>query len=315
MRETEALKKVLTVRPFNVHEQAFLNKRFDMIYAADVPDRPSWLRSHAADIRAVITNGRIGLTAEEISALPQLGIICASGAGYENIDMDLARSRGILVTNSPGGNAPAAADHALALMLAVARRIVALNRLVLRGGWRDAHLLPDQIAGRSLGILGLGAIGREVATRGTGFGMSVRYFSRNVVEGVPWERADSIVALAEQSDFLVVSVPGGPATKGLVDAEVLRKLGPHGYLVNVSRGSNVVTQDLIAALRDGVIAGAGLDVVEGEPNVPQTLREMENVVVTPHVAGLSPESSIARLQLIAQNLDAYFDTGTCVTPV
>lgn len=129
--------------------------------------------------------------------------------------MDQARNRGILVANSPGGNAPAVADHAL--MLAVARKIVVLNRLVLRGGWRDAHVLPNQIAGRRLGILGLGAIGREVAARGAGFGMSVRYFSRNVVEGVPWERAESIAALAEESDFLVVSVPGGPATKGLFE--------------------------------------------------------------------------------------------------
>jgi lactate dehydrogenase-like 2-hydroxyacid dehydrogenase len=310
-----AFEQVVSVRNFNAHEQEFLGRRFDMIYAADVENRSSWLRSHASDVRAVITNGRVGLSADEIAALPQLGIICASGAGYENIAVEAASSRGIVVTHSPGGNAPAVADHALALMLAVARNIVGLNRLVAQGGWRDAHVLPDQIAGRRLGILGLGAIGREVAARGEGFGMRVRYFSRHAVRDVPWERADSVPALAEESDFLVVAVPGGPSTKGLVDAEVLRRLGPRGYLVNVGRGSSVVTEDLISALREGVIAGAGLDVVEGEPDIPPALRELEKVVVTPHVAGVSPESSIARLHLIAENLEAFFRDGTCVTPI
>jgi lactate dehydrogenase-like 2-hydroxyacid dehydrogenase len=309
------VEEVLSLRDLGADEMTTLARHYRLTFAVDPHERWAWLQEHGRRVRAVITNGRTGLSAPEMALMPQLGIICLSGAGYEQVDMATARQRGILVTNSAGANAASVADHAFALMGAVARKITTLDRLVRAGGSSDAETRPDQIAGRVIGILGLGHIGREIAARAGGFGMPIHYFNRGTAEGVPYERADSLAALAEVSDFLVISAPGGPSTRGLIDADVLRRLGPDGYLVNVGRGSIVVTEDLIAALHTGTIAGAALDVVDGEPVVPAELRALDNVVLTPHVGGRSPESSIRRMDQVIRNLDAFFRDGSCVTPV
>ncbi|MFD2138915.1 2-hydroxyacid dehydrogenase [Ancylobacter oerskovii] len=272
--------------------------------------------SGARAVRAVLTNGSTGLGAEDIAALPGLEIICALGAGHEGIDLAAARARGIVVTHGPGTNAACVADHAMMLLMAVARGVVGADAAVRRGDWEGARQLRPMISGKKLGILGLGTIGAAIARRGAGgFGMPVAYHSRTPREGTGWLHLPSAAALAAWADFLVVATPGGAATRHLVDEAVLAALGPEGFLVNISRGSVVDTRALIAALQQGRLAGAALDVVEGEPDVPRELTELGNVVLTPHMAGRAPEAAKAPLGLVIDNLRAHFAGQAVLTPV
>lgn len=274
-------------------------------------------------VRAVLTNGSLGLTAEELAALPDVELICAIGAGYETIAVDAATARGIAVTNGAGTNATAVADHAMTLLLAMAGTIVPAIAAVRRGEWtnfssprRDAAQSGERndfpfkrvgVTGKKLGILGLGVIGGLIARRAAdGFDMAVAYHNRRAVEGSPYRYVDSLGDLAAWADFLVCAAPGGSDTHHIVNAEVLTRLGPHGYLVNIGRGGVVDTEALVAALTTQGIAGAALDVVEGEPHVPERLRKIDNLLLTPHMAGRTPEAIEAMVDLAAANLAAHF---------
>lgn len=275
------------------------------------PDRMDAVRGAGSTVRAVLTNGRGGLTGEEMAFLPNLEIVCAVGAGYEAVDMDTARRRGIVVANCPDANAPAVADSALMLLMAAARHVRQADRHVHAGLWQDQWRVDTpMISGKRLGILGLGKIGTRIAYRAAGgFDMEVGYHNRSAVTGSPYRYFGSVVELATWADFLICSAPGGAGTRHLVNAEVLTALGPKGYLVNVGRGTVVDTAALIDALKSGRVGGAGLDVLEGEPSVPAILPELlqfENVVVTPHVAARAPESRTAATALILANLNAHF---------
>jgi len=279
--------------------------------AVAYPSRLDALRAGAGSIRAVLTNGRGGLKADEMALLPQLELVCTSGAGYEAVDLKEAKRRGIAVANCPGTNATAVADAALMLLLAAIRHVREADRLVHAGGWQEQWRLDTPIAfGKRIGILGLGRIGSRIAYRAArGFDMEVGYHNRRPVEGSPYRYFEDLAALAAWADFLVAATPGGAGSRHLVDAKVLAALGPKGYLVNVGRGTVVDTAALIEALRAGTIAGAGLDVLEGEPSVPPqlpTLLELGNVVITPHCAGRAPESRAASTALILENLNAHF---------
>ncbi|KAG1196965.1 hypothetical protein G6F35_012892 [Rhizopus arrhizus] len=257
---------------------------FQAIYAPTAQARAQAIQDHAQDIRIVLTRGATGLRADEMAALPKLELVCSLGVGFENIDLAAAASRGIIVTNGPGANAVSVADHAMALLLGVARHLPQADAWVRQGHW--SGFMGPQVSGKRLGILGLGTIGLEIAKRGAnGFGMSVGYFNRRARPETGYTYFDTPRALAAASDFLVVATPGGAGTRHLVNAEVLDALGPDGYLVNIARGSVVDTAALIAALAEKRIAGAGLDVVDGEPLVPDALKQLGNVVLTPHSAG------------------------------
>lgn len=256
-------------------------------------------------VRLVLTNGTTGLTAAQMDALPQLELICAFGAGFENIDVDAATQRGIAVAHAPNTNGETVADHALALMLASARGLVTLDRAVKAGGWAKHRAPRPTLSGAQLGIVGLGNIGQAIATRAEAFGMSIGYHTRTARTNCRWRYFDDIGALADVSDFLVLACPGGPATHHLVNTDVLARLGAHGFLVNVARGSVVDTVALIEALCDGVIAGAALDVFETEPEVPSALRMLENVVLTPHISGRSPAALQAQIDLLLANVRAH----------
>ncbi|MBI3915538.1 MAG: 2-hydroxyacid dehydrogenase [Betaproteobacteria bacterium] len=287
--------------------------------AAKYPSRVDAVRD-SGDVRAVLTNGRGGLSGDEMALLPKLGIVCATGAGYEAIDLDTARSRGIAVANCPDTNASAVADSAMMLLMAATRHLLAADRFVRAGGWQDQWRVDTPtISGRRLGILGLGTIGSKIAHRAArGFDMEIGYHNRRPVAGSSYRYFDSLIELAKWADFLVAAAPGGTATRHLVNAGVLAALGPKGYLVNVGRGTVVDTAALIDALRSKRIAGAGLDVLEGEPNVPPKLQELlqfDNVVVTPHCAGRAPESRTAATALILANLNAYFAGKQLPSPV
>lgn len=289
---------------------------FETHYAPTAPDRAQAVEQNGKRIRAVLTNGSTGLDASVIAALPKLDIICALGAGYENIDVSAAKARNIIITHGPGTNDTSVADHAMALLMASARGIVQSDSAVKRGEWATSRQLRPMVSGKKLGILGLGNIGEQIARRGSaGFGMSVAYHNRTPRAGSAWHYLPSPVALAQWSDFLVVATPGGAMTRHLVDSTVLNALGPDGFLINIARGSVVDTAALIDALKKGHIGGAALDVVEGEPNVPAELGAQDNVIITPHIAGRTPEAAEATIQLVLDNLQAYFAGQPVLTPV
>ena len=205
----------------------------------------------SGDVRAVLTNGRGGLSSEEMQLLPKLEIVCATGAGYEAIDLDTARSRGIAVANCPDANATAVADSAMMLLMAAIRHLLQADRFVRAGGWQDQWRLDTPtISGKRLGILGMGTIGSKIAHRSArGFDMEIGYHNRRPVAGSSYRYFGSLIELATWADFLVAAAPGGAATRHLVNAGVLSALGPEGYLVNVGRGTVVDTAALIEALR------------------------------------------------------------------
>ena len=273
----------------------------------DPASRAEILTRHGADIRAVLTIGTIGLRADEIARMPNLEMISCMGVGYENVDLEAARARGLVVTNGHGTNANAVADHALALLLAVVRGVVDGDRAVRRGEWRNAASARPEVSGMRLGVLGLGMIGEAIAKRcAGGFGMSVAYHNRNPRPGTSHAYCRSLRELAERSDILMVAAPGGAETHHAVDRAVLDALGPDGFLVNIARGSIVDTAALVAALNEGRIAGAALDVIEGEPAVPPEVLAAPGIVMTPHIAGRSPASQTAMVEHAYENFHAHF---------
>ena len=275
--------------------------------------------------RIVVTNGEGGLTAPELASLPGVDLICAIGVGFEAIDLAAAQARGVRVTNGRGTNDSAVADHALGLMLAVAGGIVPADAMVRAGDWRlfasggaGYTFLPRRrgLFGKRLGIVGLGSIGTKIATRAhLGFEMPVAYYGRRAKAESPFRFVESMIELAKWSDVLVLSAPGGAATRHLVDGPVLEALGPDGFLVNIGRGSIVDTPALIAALRAGTILGAGLDVVEGEPSIPDELLGLDNVVLTPHMAGRGPEPVRVMAGLLMGNIRAFLAGEPLPTPI
>lgn len=310
------MKPVLLVLTFVADEhREQLARHYDVVYAPDAAQAASAIAARGPDVRAVLTIGSVGLTAAQIDALPALGFVSALGAGYENIDVAHARTRGIALANGTGTNDACVADHAFGLLLAVLRRIPQLDRLTREGVWRTELPILPNVSGKKLGILGLGAIGRKVAQRGLGFDMPVGYHSRTARADAPYRYFAKVAGLAQWADILVIATPGGPSTRHLIDAAVIDALGPQGFLVNIARGSVVDTAALAAALRDGRLAGAGLDVYESEPAPPAELIGLDNVVLTPHVAGWSPEAIQAAFDRFLENARRHFAGEPLVSPI
>ncbi len=272
-------------------------------------------REHGERIQAILTNGITPVTAELIGALPRLRIVCAQGAGYEGVDLAAARARGLVLTHGPGTNADCVADHTMAMMLASLRAIGGNTEALRAGDWRGPLAMRPAATGRHLGLLGLGRIGSRIARRAAAFDMTIGYHARNPQPDSGFAYFADAKALAAWADILVVVVPGGAETRHMVDAQVLAALGPEGFLVNVGRGSSVDTAALVAALQNGSLAGAALDVFDHEPEIPEALRALPNVVLTPHMAGRSPESIQATIDLVLANLEAYFSGRPVPTPV
>ncbi|MDH0898952.1 2-hydroxyacid dehydrogenase [Comamonas aquatica] len=292
-----------------------LAQSFDVLYAPDAARCAEALAAHGPRVQAVLTVGAIGLSAVQMQAMPQLRWVGALGAGYENIDVAYARAHGIAVSNGAGTNDQCVADHAFGLVIAAVRGLVRLDRLTRQGVWRNDIPLPPNVSGKRLGILGLGTIGQKIARRAQAFDMPVGYHNRRPKDGVDFTYFDSVLALAQWADVLLVATPGGAGTRHLVDAPVIAALGPQGYVVNIARGSVVDTAALAQALRTGALAGAGLDVYESEPLPPAELQDLDNVVLTPHVAGWSPEAVQATVDLFLDNAHRHFAGQPLVTPV
>lgn len=289
--------------------------------AFEVHDRthqsdPAAFADLAPRVRAIAASGESKVTRELIAQLPALEVISVFGVGYDGVDVAAARERGIAVTHTPNVLNDEVADLAIALMLAVSRRLVEADRFVRAGQWKNGPMpLARKVSGTRLGIVGLGRIGQAIATRAEAFGMSVAYTSRNAKPGVAYRYYPSAEALAAEVEFLVVITPGGAGTRKLIDARVLAALGSKGYLINVARGSVVDEQALVAALLNGTIAGAGLDVFEDEPNVPEALFALDNVVLVPHIGSATVQTRQAMADLAFANLEAHFAGKPLLSPV
>ena len=260
---------LLVVLEMPQYSRDHLAEAYTVHYWPDPAEHARLLQTPVArKIRAVQTNGSFGLPRRYIEALPALEIICAIGAGFESIDVEAARAHGIVVTHGAGADAPTVAEQAWALLLGAARRVPWCDRSVREGRWDDARKIMASVTGENFGIFGLGHVGMAIARRGLGFDMEVGYCSRKARADVAYRYFDRLIDLAGWCDVLMIAAPGGPETRHAVNREVLAALGPDGFLVNAARGSLVDSAALAEALRDGRIAGAGLDVIEGEPVGP-----------------------------------------------
>ena len=277
---------------------------------------PAAFAKVASHIRAIQASGDSKVSAALIAQVPALEVISVMGVGYDGIDVAAAKARGIVVTHTPDVLNDDVADLAIALMLAWSRQIARADRFVRDGAWSKGPLpLGRKMSGARLGIVGMGRIAQAIAHRAAAFGMAIAYTARSAKPELPHRYFPSAATLAANSDYLVLITPGGAGTRKLVDADVLRALGPEGCVVNVARGSVIDETALIEALRTGAIAGAALDVFEDEPNVPQELREMDNVVMTPHIGSATAQTRRAMAQLAFDNLDAKLSGKAVLTPV
>jgi len=290
--------------------------RFDLIRLWEAGDADTALAARGQDVLAVATGGQRPLDAALMDLLPDLQIIASFGVGYDSVDVEAADQRGVVVTNTPGVLDDEVADTAMGLLLMSVRELGRAERYLRADRWPSGPypLTPTTVAGRRLGVLGLGRIGEAIARRAEAFGMTIAYHNRHEKD-VPYRYYRSLVEMADDVDTLVVVTPGGAATHHLVDAEVLRALGGDGVLVSVGRGSVVDQAALVEALRGGVILGAGLDVYEDEPHVPPELLELQNAVLLPHVGSASVPTRRAMGQLLVDNLVTWFETGRALTPV
>ena len=261
----------------------------------------------APKIRAVCGSGESRVSADLIAQLPALEIVSIMGVGYDGVDVAAAKARGVIVSHTPDVLNDDVADLALALMLNVARRIPQADQYVRQGRWPSGAMpLARKMSGARLGIVGMGRIGQAIAQRALAFGMSIAYTARSAKQALPYAFHATPRELAAASDFLVVITPGGAATRKLIDADVLRALGPEGYLINVARGSVVDEAALIEALQKKTIAGAALDVFEKEPHVPEALRALDNVVLVPHIGSATTQTRHAMAARAFANLEAHF---------
>ena len=270
----------------------------------------------APRIRAITCGGDSRVPGDLIAQLPALEIIAVMGVGYDGIDVAAAKARGVTVTHTPDVLNDDVADLALALVLAFSRQLARADAFVRSGEWSKGPLeLGRKVSGARLGLVGIGRIGQGIARRAAAFDMQIAYTARNPRGELPYTYYPNPAALASHSDYLVVITPGGAATRKLIDAKVLRALGPRGILVNVARGSVVDEAALIEALESGTIAGAALDVFENEPEVPQRLRAQPNVLLAPHIGSATQATRQAMADLVVANLRAHFGGQPLPTPV
>ncbi len=298
--------EILIAALYTPEQLAHYEPEFTVHYAPTLPEAQAAIPKIGANVEGVVTIGSQTFTGEMMDGLPKLKILVVRGAGIEGVDLAAAKQRGIIVCNTPSTNYFSVAEHAMALMLSLGRRVPDDWAAIQRGEWQQQKKLPMRylIFRKRLGILGLGAIGAGVAKRAAGFDVTVGYHNRNRRDDVPYTYYPSVLELAKNSDILMIAAPGGKETRHIVTAEVLDALGPKGYLINVGRGSIVDQEALIEALHAKRIAGAALDVVDGEPEMPPRLVNAPNVIITPHIAGGSVESRLAVIEAVTANLKA-----------
>jgi hydroxypyruvate reductase len=306
---------IVLVVPIYTSAVEQLDQAYAMHRLWQAKDRRAFLAGVKDRVRAIVTGpGRVDK--ELIDELPKTEIIATQSVGLDHIDLATAKQRGIVVTNTPDVLTDDVADLAMALVLAVARRIVVGDRHVRSGAWLQGNLpLATKVGGATVGILGLGRIGQAIAKRAAAFGMTIVYHGPRAKPGAPYRYYPSLVEMAKAVDYLVVSCPGGAGTRNLVNAEVLAALGAKGVVVNISRGSVIDEPAMVTMLQDGRLGGAGLDVFLDEPRVPEALLALDNVVLQPHVGSATHATRGAMGQLVVDNLAAHFAGKPLLTPV
>ncbi len=309
--------KVLQVGTIETSLTDALSAKYPVLQLPNDAARAGFLAEHGESVAAIVDSGPPGVDAELMKALPNLGAIVHHGAGYDTIDVDAAYRLGIGVSNTPDVLNDSVADTAVGLMLATMRGLCTADRHVRAGRWPSDGKYPlgRDVSGARVGILGLGRIGSAIAARLIGFGCAIAYHNRREVPGSPYRYLASPVALAESVDVLVVATVGGAGTEHLVSRAVLEALGPQGYVINIARGSVVDQDALVELLVAGRLAGAGLDVFTDEPHVPTDLCRLDNVVLLPHIGGVTERSLSMMRELVLRNLDQYLTRGTLTTPV
>jgi lactate dehydrogenase-like 2-hydroxyacid dehydrogenase len=303
--------KVLVFSRFPKTLMQPISERFDLYDAGGKPPNEMFSADQLADIRAMITAGGSPLPGRMMDQMPGLGAIVCYGTGYDGVDLNAAAARKIAVGHSPGANAASVADIAVTLMLAATRRLLVLDNYVRSGDWAAAKPSPMMrpqagMPGRKVGVYGMGEIGRKIAARVASFESEVGYFSRSRRD-VPYQYLPSLEALADWCSVLMIAVRAGSETHHVVDADILKRLGEDGYVVNIARGSVIDQKALVEALQSKTIAGAGLDVYAREPQAPDALTALPNVVLTPHTGGHTLESHRNMQDCVLANLTAFFD--------
>ncbi|KAG6488037.1 hypothetical protein ZIOFF_056795 [Zingiber officinale] len=331
---------VLLTFPMNAYLESELARRCKLFRLWETPPerRQEFIRSNAAAIRAIVGNSHAGADADTIDALPKLEIVSSFSVGLDKVDLDKCRERGIRVTNTPDVLTEDVADLAIGLTIALLRRICVTDRFVRSGAWAtqgDYRLTtrvlgcqkklcylenlgfgnPIKFNGKTIGIIGLGRIGMSVAKRAEAFGCPISYYSRSEKPNTGYKYYSNLLDLASNCHVLIVACPLTDETRHIVNRDVLDALGPKGVLVNIGRGPHVDEPELVAALREGRLGGAALDVYEHEPHVPEELFGMDNVVLVPHIGSATNETRDAMADLVLQNLEAHVMNKPLLTPV
>jgi lactate dehydrogenase-like 2-hydroxyacid dehydrogenase len=292
-----------------------LDSSFDVLRATGT-SIASVVADRGALVRAIVTRGRDRIGEELLAKLPAVELIANFGVGYDSIDLDAAARRGIVVTNTPDVLNDEVADLAVALLLATIRRLPQADCFVRSGKWLEGNFpLTPTLRDRTIGLIGMGRIGKRIAKRLAAFDVPIAYHARTAQADVPYRHYADLVSMARDVDTLLAIVPGGAATRRLIDRKVLEALGPNGIFVNVARGSIVDEPALVDALRSGTILAAGLDVFADEPRVPAALRELDNVVLLPHVGSATRYTRGLMGKLVVDNVVSWFAGHGPLTPV
>lgn len=308
-------KTVLALQSLLPAEMDMLDEHFNVIRLWKETRPEQVIQDNASHIHAIISQF-MPVRRNLMEMLPNLEIISNFAVGYDNIDVAAAKERGIAVTNTPDVLTNDTADVAILLMMNVMRRAVEGDAFVRAGMWQKGPLqLSTSLAGKTLGIVGLGRIGQAIARRGAAFEMNVVYHGPSEKKDQPYQYYKDLMKMAQDCDVLVLSCKGGEVTQDLINYKILKALGPKGFLINIARASVVVEEDLLIALRNRDIAGAGLDVYWSEPNVPKEMLTMDHVVLTPHIGSATLETRTKMGQIVVENLLAHFGGKKLLTAV
>ncbi|KAH1091011.1 hypothetical protein J1N35_018268 [Gossypium stocksii] len=308
---------VLMTCPMSEYLENQLENRFNLfkLWNHSSPN-PHFLETHSSSIKAVVGNTKIGADANMIDSLPNLEIVASYSVGLDKIDLGKCKEKGIKVTNTPDVLTDDVADLGIGLALAVLRKMCVCDRFVRSGDWINGDFgLASKFSGKSVGIVGLGRIGSAIAKRAEAFNCSISYHSRSKKPNTNYKYYSNIVDLAADCQILFVACALTEETRHIVNRKVIDALGPKGILINIGRGAHVDEPELVSALLEGRLGGAGLDVYENEPNVPEQLFSLENIVLAPHVGSDTEETSKAMADLVISNLEAHFKGKPLLTPV
>lgn len=309
---------ILQIGPYPEWDQEALDAAFTIHRYFEAEDKATLVAQVAPRVRGIATRGELGVDRALIEALPNLEIISVYGVGYDAVDLETCRERGIHVTNTPDVLTRDVADLGVAMMLVQSRGMIGAEKWVRDGSWEAKGLYPlkHRVFGRKAGVLGLGRIGYEVAKRLAGFDMDIAYSDVSARDYAPdWTFIQDATALARHSDFLFVTLAASAATRHIVGREVIEAVGPEGMIINISRASNIDENALLDALEQGRLGSAALDVFEGEPALNPRFLALDNVLLQPHHASGTFETRKAMGKLVRDNLSAHFKGEPLLTPV